>query len=71
MEETKMLQITIIKGDKITQRNNFNEPNPYRLIMDLIAQANWKLNMVTFARFRSGLSAKLDANEKNEIVVEY
>ena len=66
-----MLQITTIKGDKITQRNIFNEPNPYRLIMDLVKQANCPLDMVSFTRFKNGLSAVLDATDKKEIVVQY
>jgi hypothetical protein len=66
-----MIQITIINGNIIKNRNCFNEPNPYRLIMDLVKQANWPLDMVSFTRFKNGLSAVLDATDKKEIVVQY
>jgi hypothetical protein len=65
------MQITTIKGNTIANRNIFSESNPYRLIMDLVKQANWPLDMVIFTRFRSGLTARLDCNEVNEIVVQY
>jgi hypothetical protein len=66
-----MLQITIINGNKITQQNNLNEPNPYRLLLDLVKQYNWPLDMVSFTRFKNGVSAVLDSTNKQEIVVQY
>jgi hypothetical protein len=66
-----MLQIIIIKGNDIKYQNNFNEPNPYRLIMDIIRQQGWPLEMVKFTRFKNGLSAVLDSVDKKEIVVQY
>lgn len=66
-----MIQITVINGNNIENQNCFNESNPYRLMMDIVKQKNWPLDMVTFTRFRSGLTARLDCNEVNEIVVQY
>ena len=66
-----MLIITKIKGGKIESYNNFSEPNPYRLLMDVVKQSNWRLDMVRFTRFNSGVSARLDTTDKNEIVVQY
>ena len=66
-----MLQITIINGDNIKNQNCFNEPNPYRLLMDAVKQQNWPLDMVTFTRFKNGICAVLDSTNKQEIVVQY
>ena len=66
-----MLVITTIKGNKISSCNNFNEPNPYKLLMDVVSQSGWRLDMVRWTRFRSGLTARLDTTENNEIIVQY
>lgn len=66
-----MLQITTIIGAKIAYQNNFNEPNPYRLLLDLVKQAQWPLDMVEFSQFPTGVVARLDGSEKREIVVQH
>ena len=65
------MTITKIKGDKMTQYNIYNESNPYKLLMDVIKQLNWRLDMVEFARWSTGLSATLDSTEKNKIYIQY
>lgn len=66
-----MIQITVINGNNIENQNCFNESNPYRLMMDIVKQKNWPLDMVSFTRFKNGLSAVLDSTNKQEIVVQY
>jgi hypothetical protein len=65
------MYITKINGDKMSQYNIFNEDNPYKLLMDVVKQSNWPIDMVTFKRWSSGLSASLDSTEKKEIIIQY
>ena len=63
--------VTKLDEKNMIQHEINNEPNPYKLLMDVIKQSNWPLDMVTFYRWSFGVGARLDSTDKKEIVIQY